>query len=98
VKRVLTAEEIMDLQEQQRHHHHQQQPIEEEFYDYIFPDDEKKPMGMAFLEKALAWKQQLASVGDKEDSSLLGKRGRDDEEEQHQQEATADKNAIDLDL
>lgn len=96
VKRVLTAEEIMDLREQ-----HQTQAIEEEFYDYIFPDDEKKPMGMAFLEKALAWKQQLAGSAnattqnnfnsdDNKDESLLGKRSREGDDD--------DKNAIDLDL
>jgi hypothetical protein len=51
VKRVLTAEE-MALSDGQ----------EDAFYDYIFPDDEKKPMGMAFLEKALAWKQKMAAA------------------------------------
>lgn len=34
----------------------------EEFYDYQFPDDEKKIMGLKILENAMKWKQSMASV------------------------------------
>lgn len=34
----------------------------EEYYDYVFPDDEKKIGSLKILEKALLWKQQAAAV------------------------------------
>lgn len=58
----------------------------EEYYDYIFPDDEKKVGSLKILEKALAWKAAaaaaaLASAGGSggtssqpESGSVLGKR------------------------
>lgn len=78
VKRVVSAEEAFDV------------GATEEFYDYIFPDDEKKPVGMKLLEQAMAWKQKLAAAAElaaasagaevpsssslEESSSVLGKR------------------------
>jgi hypothetical protein len=34
----------------------------EEFYDYTFPDDEKKAMGFKILENAMKWKQAAAAA------------------------------------
>jgi len=57
----------------------------EEYYDYVFPDDEKKVTGLKILENALKWKAAMGAGagagGDKVDdesssnsSSALGKR------------------------
>ena len=34
----------------------------EEYYDYDFPDDEKKVMGFKILENAMKWKQAAAAA------------------------------------
>ena len=34
----------------------------EEYYDYNFPDDEKKVMGFKILENAMKWKQAAAAA------------------------------------
>ena len=34
----------------------------EEYYDYVFPDDEKKIGSLKILEKALLWKQAAAAL------------------------------------
>ena len=39
----------------------------EEYYDYVFPDDEKAASGLAFLEKAMAWKKKLALAAASQD-------------------------------
>ena len=41
----------------------------EEFYEYQFPDDEKKIMGLKILENAMKWKQSMTSNDDKNDSN-----------------------------
>mmetsp|Transcript_19117 Transcript_19117/g.18446 ORF Transcript_19117/g.18446 Transcript_19117/m.18446 type:complete len:725 (-) Transcript_19117:635-2809(-) len=58
----------------------------EEYYDYNFPDDEKKVMGFKILENAMKWKNAAAAAlegkepaaedaeGEDEDDSMLGKR------------------------
>eukprot|EP01038_Epipyxis_sp_PR26KG_P012813 gene12813-17176_t len=53
----------------------------EEYYDYSFPDDEKKPVGMKLLENAMKWKMAAASstLGDAMD--IAQKSGRVDDEE-----------------
>eukprot|EP00981_Chlorochromonas_danica_P000951 scaffold227_cov173-Ochromonas_danica.AAC.14 len=49
---------------------------EEDYFDYIFPDDEKKLVGMKLLEKALAWKTSGESV--------LGKRTAQEQEQEQE--------------
>ncbi len=70
----------------------------EEYYDYIFPDDEKKIAGMGILEKAMAWKKAAAAAAEaaaNASASAASSTGEargdesidiDDEEEQQQQE------------
>jgi len=41
----------------------------EEFYDYQFPDDEKKIMGLKILENAMKWKQSMASNDNNENNN-----------------------------
>lgn len=35
---------------------------QEEYFDYIFPDDEKKIVGMKLLEQAMMWKKAAADA------------------------------------
>jgi hypothetical protein len=69
----------------------------EEYYDYIFPDDEKKIAGMGILEKAMAWKKAAAAAAETAaaNASAASSTGEargdesidiDGEEEQQQQE------------
>ena len=58
----------------------------EEYYDYNFPDDEKKIVGLKILENALKWKQAMAggvtaasSSSDGADESFAGKKRNADE-------------------
>jgi crooked neck len=59
----------------------------EEYYDYVFPDDEKKVTGLKILENALKWKAAMGAgsgaadkVDDEISSSSLGKRKAPQEE------------------
>ena len=36
----------------------------EEYYDYHFPDDEKKVVGLKLLENAMKWKKAMTGDGD----------------------------------
>lgn len=54
---------------------------EEDYLDYVFPDDEKKLVGMKLLEKAMAWKKAAAEAvagqgegHEDEVETVLGKR------------------------
>jgi crooked neck len=54
----------------------------EDYFDYIFPDDEKKSGSLKLLEKAMMWKQKMANsnsdAGEGADDSVLGKRSAED--------------------
>jgi len=41
----------------------------EEYFDYVFPDDEQKMVGMKFLEKAMAWKKAANAPAPEDDAA-----------------------------
>lgn len=54
----------------------------EEYYDYHFPDDVVKPSGLAILQRAQMWKQQMEAAA----GGGGGKRKRDEEDDDGREE------------
>ena len=53
----------------------------EEYYDYNFPDDEKKVAGLKILENAMKWKAAAAERARAAEAAANGEDGDEEEEE-----------------